>query len=358
MDWAGRIVRMGGMGMGKQMICQAVSKRLDGFTLYPVSFELEPGYILGVIGSNGSGKTTLLRTMMGSYRLDQTEIEYGRGVSGKSGTSGKCSMGAGESHGTDRADILPDVLIDGISLRRDCRKYKERIAFVLNETPFYPAAGAVENGELYGRFYPSFDMEKYCRLLDEMEVPKKRAVVKLSKGQQIRQQMAFALSYDAAVYFFDEPTGNLDVEFRDQFYQYIRNIVADGTKTVIYASHLVEEMEEFADYILWLEKPREIRPESMRYFGTLDELKSNYRMLESSEDWTGQIPGEWIVGQRDRPNHKEMLVCLPQKTEADQLRGGSGGSREERKLAYRIMQEGRYADMKEIMYYVEKGGRV
>lgn len=330
--------------MEKQIICRSVTKRLDRFTLYPISFELEPGYILGVIGRNGSGKTTLLRTMMGSYQLEQPEQ-----VRKKSGSK--------DGRMTDGSRSVSDVLMDGISLQNDCKRYKEQIAFVMNESPFYLGSSSIENGELYGRFYTSFDMEKYHRLLEEMKIPKRQAILKLSKGQQIRQQLAFALSYDAKVYFFDEPTGNLDVAFRDTFYQYIREIVADGTKSVIYASHLVEEMEEFADYILWLEcaeKSTKAKTGSMRYFGTLDDLKNNYRMLEISEKWTEQIPEDWIVGGRRRENHEEILICLPQQKE---IRNAplKQGTMNEHQLLQKIITLGRYADLKEIMYYVEKG---
>lgn len=68
-----------------------------------------------------------------------------------------------------------------------------------------------------------------------------------SQGQKILLQLAFAQSYDAQVYFFDEPTGNLDVEFRDKFYETIRELAADENKCIIYATHLVEELEHFAD---------------------------------------------------------------------------------------------------------------
>ena len=50
--------------------CEHLTKKLGEYTLNDISFEIEPGMVLGVIGINGSGKTTLLRSLLGSYRLD------------------------------------------------------------------------------------------------------------------------------------------------------------------------------------------------------------------------------------------------------------------------------------------------
>ena len=47
--------------------CEHLTKKLDKYTLKDISFEIEPGTILGLIGINGSGKTTLLRSLLGRY---------------------------------------------------------------------------------------------------------------------------------------------------------------------------------------------------------------------------------------------------------------------------------------------------
>lgn len=305
--------------------CRNVTKQREQFVLDSISFELKPGYIMGVIGRNGTGKTTLLQTMMGSLRLDCVE--------GKVGSLPKEGM---------------DVQINGVSILKDVRAYKEQFAYVLNETPFAQGMGALANGKLFGKYYRSFDLDKYRGLLEEFGVPPKNALMKLSAGQQIRQQLAFALSYDAKVYFFDEPTSNLDVEFRDAFYKHIREIVSDGTKSVIYASHLVEEMEEFADYILWLESVEESGSRKCgreRYFGTIDDLKNSYRIVDPADLNKGRelVPKEWIVGGRRTDSYEELLVHFPEHLYDN-----------EKQLQEQICKAGRYGDLKEIMYYVEK----
>ena len=294
--------------------CKHITQELEHFKLADITFALEAGCILGVIGKNGSGKTTLLRMLMGMQS-----------------TQG-------------------DARILGYSLRKDEKEYKKRMAYVLNESPFRMNVNAVTNGRLFGRYYDSFNLERYKELLERygiLDHPEKlqsvrqgkkniQALNRLSQGQQIRQQLAFALSYDASVYFMDEPTGNLDVEFRDTFYEEIRKLVSDEKKSVIYASHLVEEMENFADYILWLREQNGIS--QIYFYGTVDELRDRYRIIEAGDEMLRGIPTERILGGRKETNHNEWLIDV-----------------EQYELPASIRECVRYPELKEIMYYVEKG---
>lgn len=294
--------------------CRHITQEFEHFKLADITFALEAGCILGVIGRNGSGKTTLLRTLMGMQS-----------------TQG-------------------DAKILGYSLQKDEKEYKKRIAYVLNESPFRMNVNALTNGRLFGRYYDSFDLERYKELLERYEIlehPEKlqsvrqgkkniQALNRLSQGQQIQQQLAFALSYDASVYFMDEPTGNLDVEFRDTFYEEIRKLVSDERKSVIYASHLIEEMEYFADYILWLREQNGIS--QIYFYGTVDELRDRYRIIEAEDEVLRGIPSERILGGRKETNHNEWLINV-----------------EQYELPASIRKCVRYPELKEIMYYVEKG---
>ena len=294
--------------------CKQITQEWEHFQLKDITFALEEGCVLGVIGRNGSGKTTLLRTLMGMQS-----------------TQG-------------------DAKILGYSLQKDEKEYKKRIAYVLNESPFRMNVNALTNGRLFGRYYDRFDQERYEELLQQygiIEHPEKlrsvchgkkniQALNRLSQGQQIRQQLAFALSYDASVYFMDEPTGNLDVEFRDTFYEEIRKLVSDERKSVIYASHLVEEMENFADYILWLREQNGVS--RIYFYGTVDELRDRYRIIEAEDEVLREIPSERILGGRKETNHNEWLIDV-----------------EQYELPASIRECVRYPELKEIMYYVEKG---
>ena len=321
--------------MNNALIVRNVSKTFDKFKLNNISFEVPGGSIVGVIGKNGCGKSTLLSVLMGMK-------------------------------GSDSADT--GIVIDGVCLQTDEKAYKKKIAYVFSELLFMEDISAVSIGKYYGRYYDGFNQKKYEALLKQyglidfpgvpLRISKSKKDImnasNLSQGQKILLQLAFAQSYDAQVYFFDEPTGNLDVEFRDKFYETIRELAADENKCVIYATHLVEELEHFADYILWLQKKDNTT--SKFYYGSLDELRDSYRLVSGEKALLERIPKELVVGGRLSESSNELLIRYDETKISAKINAktneeiGYGAT----KLDHEIRQHMRYAELKEIMYYVQK----
>ena len=125
----------------------------------------------------------------------------------------------------------------------------------------------MEVGETYGYYYEGFSIDTYRQLLQEYDVPERSNIALLSAGESLRMQLAFARSYPAKLYIMDEPTGNLDVNFRDYFYDTVREMVADEKASVIVSSHLVTELEHIADMLLWI--GRDENESTVRYFGDM-----------------------------------------------------------------------------------------
>jgi ABC-2 type transport system ATP-binding protein len=232
-----------------------------------------------------------------------------------------------------------ELILDGYHFRNDIKEYRSRLAYVLQACPYSVNMCAAEVGERYGYYYPGFDQSKYEDLLKRYEIPRIKAVIALSKGQVIRLQLAFALSYPAKLYVFDEPAGNLDVEFRDEFYREVRSLTENEECSVIISSHLVTELEEIADELLWI--GREEDRGFIRFYGNTDELRERYRMLsvDSREDTV--IPKNLIIGKKIRETHSEYLLdCMDKKTE--------------NMIPIEMQGMLRYASLQEIMYYTEK----
>lgn len=306
--------------MNNALIVRNVSKTFDKFKLDNISFEVPGGSIVGVIGKNGCGKSILLSVLMGMKESDSTDT---------------------------------GIVIGGACLQKDEKEYKKKIAYVFSELPFIEKISAVSIGKYYGRYYDGFNQKKYEALLKQyglidfpgvpLRISKSKKDIMnasdFSQGQKILLQLAFAQSYDAQVYFFDEPTGNLDVEFRDKFYETIRELAADENKCIIYATHLVEELEHFADYILWLQKKDNTT--SKFYYGSLDELRDSYRLVSGEKALLERIPKELVVGGRLSESSNELLIRYDE-------------AKITAKINHEIRQHMRYAELKEIMYYVQK----
>lgn len=245
------------------------SKKRSTFTLREVNFELEEGYILGVVGRNGSGKSTLFQSML----------------------FGDCKDGGAITIGGRAAGI------DG-EKRED---YRRQCAFVLEDFPFTDTVTAKDIGDIYGPFYKDFDKEKYKELLNRLEIPLSKRMRKLSTGMKLKVQMAFAFSYDSKVLFLDEPTASLDSFARKDLYQLIGEYMESGKRNIIWTTHLTEELDRMADYLLILEKGKQI------VFEEKEALMSKYRMVKGGKHQLDCMKSR-LIGRLDRETYSEGLV--------------------------------------------------
>ncbi|MCR5099998.1 MAG: ABC transporter ATP-binding protein [Butyrivibrio sp.] len=281
--------------MSGELVVKNLRKNMGDFILGEISFKAYPGEILGIIGENGSGKTSLIRTILGAYKPEKND--------------GFIKLGDIDSY-------------------EKPKEYKRELAYVLEESVFNPSMKSEEIGKLYGKYYDGFDMTKYKKLLEEYGISLTKKIFDLSKGQKIRHQIAFAMSYDASCYIFDEPTGNLDVDFRDEFYDLMRKIVEDEKNMVIYATHLVDELERIADRILWMDGG------VVKFYGSLDELKDGFRIVEAADSILSEIPPEMVVKKALTGIHSEAMVDMRKGNLSEELMGYT-----------------RMAELREIMYY-------
>ena len=198
-----------------------LSKSLGGFAIEDINFELPKGYIMGLIGVNGAGKTSLIEMLLGLTKPDAGEI-----------------------------------FIDGKKVTE--RETKDDMGYVLSENYFMENLTVLENGALFGPYYSNYEEEVFCQYLQEFQVPEKKRLSKLSKGMFLRFQFAFALSHRPKLLIMDEALLNLDLEFRYEMVHKMQQFVEDGEHSILYATHLLEELDQIADYILMLAEGRQL----------------------------------------------------------------------------------------------------
>lgn len=245
------------------------TKKRNNFTLGEINFDLPEGYILGVVGRNGSGKSTLFQSMLFGDCKDGGSITInGR----KGGTDGE-----------ERVD------------------YRRQCAFVLESFPFTDTVTAKDIGDIYGPFYKDFEKGKYRELLERFEIPLKKRMRKLSTGMKLKVQMAFAFSYDSKVLFLDEPTASLDSFARKDLYQLIGEYMESGNRNIIWTTHLTEELDRMADYLLILEKGKQT------LFDEKEALLSQYRVVKGSRHQLDCMKSR-LIGRLDRETYSEGLV--------------------------------------------------
>lgn len=215
------------------------SKRNGDFRLKDVSFQIEQGYITGLIGPNGSGKTTLIRSMMNLVRPD-----------------------AGE------------VLVFGDSYAHKEREIKRRIGFVYDEDYFYDHLTVNEMRKIIASFYPSWNDSVFHTYLKQFGVPEKRRVGDLSKGTKTKFALAAALAHEPELLIMDEPTSGLDPVFRREVLSIISEYIRDGERSVLFSTHISADLERIADYIVY------VRNGKIRFTGSKEQLLDTYMLIK------------------------------------------------------------------------------
>lgn len=194
-----------------------VTVKRGKFTLSNINFQLKDGYLLGILGENGAGKTTLLNSMM-------------------------------ERH----PNYTGDIFYQGIDIQKEPEWFLEKCAYIADDNRFFNKKTAMENVELLSGFYGKMDKEKFKTYMDEMKLSYRKQVGAMSRGQFIRFQIAFARAHHAKLYLLDEATAGMDPVFRREFYNILRQILAEEA-TILMTTHIQSDIDRNVDYICRLE---------------------------------------------------------------------------------------------------------
>lgn len=246
---------------------RGLSKKLKNFQLDNLSFTIPTGYICGLIGQNGAGKTTLLHLLLGLYQTDEGEL-----------------------------------LFDGMTYANEEKRIHNKIGTVLTEELFDASLSLVQNGDAYGRYYDAYDKKAMEDYLELFGLEKNRKFGRLSKGEKLKCQFAFALSHDARLLILDEPTGNFDPEFREQFFKILKEFIADGSRSVVLATHLTEDLDCMADYLIYLEKGKQV------FAGDIEAFRDSYRIVSGEAYKIKLLHKEKIIHMEENSYGAKALV--------------------------------------------------
>jgi ABC-2 type transport system ATP-binding protein len=202
-----------------------------------VELELGRGEVYAFLGRNGAGKSTTLRIVMGITRPDAGELR-----------------------------LFGELVAPGDTQQR------RRIGYVAQEQHFYDWMTPEALGNFVGAFYPTWKSAEYARLLRALDVPQ-RKVRALSGGTKVKLALALALAHDPELLIFDEPTAGLDPVARREFVEIVRDLAATGRRTLLFSSHLIDEVERISHRVGILEQGQ------VRYQGSLLELRDRARLL-------------------------------------------------------------------------------
>jgi len=214
----------------------------SGFAIKNISFSLEDGYLMCLIGKNGAGKTTLLQGIYGLLAPMGGEITYNH-VKVVEGT---------KKRGDSKEKISSKILAE----------YHKEVAFVGGVTWIFRERTMKENIDTLQALYDNFDQKEYERLLQYFgltEGEEKKNYEELSTGQKMLFQIAFSMARHPKLLLMDEPFANLDPIVKVDLAQLLQDKIEKENMQVIVSTHLVDDISSAVDYIGVMKKGELVR---------------------------------------------------------------------------------------------------
>ena len=123
---------------------------------------------------------------------------------------------------------------------------------VLGGIDFYPKKKVKTITDVTRRFYRNWDDEKYRHYLQLFGIDESKRVYQLSSGMKVKYLLALALSHNAKLLILDEPTSGLDPVSRDELVELFRAIVVDGSRSILFSTHITSDLEKCASHITFI----------------------------------------------------------------------------------------------------------
>jgi ABC-2 type transport system ATP-binding protein len=185
-----------------------------------IDFKINKGSIIGLLGPNGSGKSTTIGMMLGLIKP----------------TTGK-------------------VLINNKNIENNRTSLLQKMNFISPYIELPKKLTIEENLKVYGRMYGVKNLkDTIAELMEKLNLVefKKRKTGELSSGQKNRVSLAKALINDPEILLLDEPTASLDPDVGDYVRSIIENFASNNKKTILIASHNMNEVERLCDEVLMM----------------------------------------------------------------------------------------------------------
>ena len=247
-----------------------LKKVYPSFTLDSVSFSVEEGRIVGLVGANGAGKSTTIKGILGLISAEGEATVF------------HCDAKS--------------------------REAKELLGYAGGGFRYYPQKSVETIARTVSAFYPKWSKEKFAYYLKRFELLSEKKIRELSEGMKVKLALALALSHGAKLLILDEPTSGLDPFAREEFLDIILSLVKEEGVSVLFSTHIVSDLERAADDVVLLSHGKLLVNEP------LDSLKQKYSLAFFKK------PQEGVIGLKAVKNGYEGLVPRTERFEGAELR--------------------------------------
>ncbi|WP_306479820.1 ABC transporter ATP-binding protein [Mediterraneibacter sp.] len=250
-----------------------ITKKYNDLTaLDNVSFSFEFGKIYGLLGRNGAGKSTLINIIANRIFAD---------------------------HGT--------ILIDDIPAKENMQVHEK--IFCMSEADLYDKDLKIkEHFKWIDRFYDCFDLNKALTIAEKFELDINKKFRSLSKGYQSIFKLTAALSLNVPYVIFDEPVLGLDANHRELFYDLLLQDYENNERTIIVATHLIEEVANIIEEVVLIDHGQIILQDTVENL-----LETGYSVSGIAQEVDRYCSGKNVIGY-DELGGMKIAYVLDEKT--------------------------------------------
>ena len=232
-----------------------------------VSVKVPTGNIVGLIGENGAGKSTFLKLILGLIESNGGSFE-----------------------------ILNEKKIN------ENRMILENIGVVIDDNVIPENLNIIQVNRIMNDIYEQWDEEKFYRLTEELKLNKDKKIKEYSKGMKMKLSLMVALSHNPELLILDEPTTGLDPVVREQILDMFLDFVQDSSHSILFSSHIMDDLEKIADYIVFLKNGRVLLSEKK------DNIIYEWGVLRCEEEKLKNIEEKYIIAYRASSYGYDVLV--------------------------------------------------
>ena len=214
---------------------EGLCKKYPKFTLQDISFTMESGRIMGLIGRNGAGKTTTIKSILNLIHTDGGSIQY-----------------------------------FGKDLKSCEQEIKQQIGYAAGAVDYYKKKKIRSIIGVTKTFYDTWDDDAYRKYMELFSLDEDKTPSELSEGMKVKFSLVLALSHGAKLLILDEPTSGLDPISRAELLDIFTFLAKHGV-SILFSTHITSDLDKCADDITYIKKGQ------LQYSGKLSDYVEQCR---------------------------------------------------------------------------------